>query len=517
MGSVLCRPAPPEPEPSLPAPGDEPVCPGFPYPALLRSHGWPPQPGPAAALQLRLLVELSKPPSQAPTAVCECPFPGSGPAQACPCMNESPEADLRRKDSSYEISMGHRYQRMPARCLRRCEHCCKLIVCFFHKWLVCIDCKFKIHDKCKGLVNRECAALMALQEPKFQLLICPERGLGAQRNRCAECRTRILPPQDRLARGRLYWEKDEEVRSFRRCDYSGRYYCVLCIRDHRCHIPARVIRNWDWTKRRVSMGIMRYLKYMHSQPVINLEKINSQIFIHVNELGQVREMRRDLSVMFSGFLKSCSDSSVAGLLSAFEGRPHLLDSPDLYSMSDLEQVRSKALLKLLVKTVGLCRAHIRARCLTCRSKGQQCPVCENSALLFPFDQFVVCCARCSRHLHAHCAPPRAEGAEILCRPECAGSEPTPSRCSPQRQLDTVPEAPGGGGATGGHPPSSARTVPPGARARRGPGSSTGSTTASATPRTLARTPMSEAWARALYKDRLLQEQEDRERRQRAKP
>ena len=55
------------------------------------------------------------------------------------------------------------------------------------------DCKFEIHDKCKEHVHRECAAVTALREPKLQMLICPERGLGAQGNRCAECNTRILP------------------------------------------------------------------------------------------------------------------------------------------------------------------------------------------------------------------------------------------------------------------------------------------------------------------------------------
>ena len=40
------------------------------------------------------------------------------------------------------------------------------------------------------------------------------------------------------------------------------------------------------------MAALLYLKYMKSQPVINLEKINPRIFIHTEELGQVRVSRK---------------------------------------------------------------------------------------------------------------------------------------------------------------------------------------------------------------------------------
>ena len=55
------------------------------------------------------------------------------------------------------------------------------------------ECGFRVHQKCRGSVLRECAGVRAVKEPEFEMRICPEAGLSAQENRCAECQTRILP------------------------------------------------------------------------------------------------------------------------------------------------------------------------------------------------------------------------------------------------------------------------------------------------------------------------------------
>ena len=128
MGSLLCRHAPPLSEAgSLPAPGDEALCPGFEYPAyLLLLKG-----SPEAPLPLLPWGETKRPGQTSTggsTAVCDCPFPGSGPGHGCPCMEDMEER------------IGHTYRRVPGcvlRCVRRCEHCGKLIFCLFHKWLMC--------------------------------------------------------------------------------------------------------------------------------------------------------------------------------------------------------------------------------------------------------------------------------------------------------------------------------------------------------------------------------------------
>ena len=140
MGSVLCRPSSARSEPSLPAPGDEPVCPGFDYPPVMRSPGWPPRPGPGASLQLRLVELKPLAPSVSPATACECPFPGGAPGEPCACLHEMEEQQRRRSETPLLASGGHRYRHMTGcilRWLRTCEHCGKFIVGFYHAWIMC--------------------------------------------------------------------------------------------------------------------------------------------------------------------------------------------------------------------------------------------------------------------------------------------------------------------------------------------------------------------------------------------
>lgn len=84
--------------------------------------------------------------------------------------------------------------------------------------------------------------MLAQAASQYILEICPEVGLTHQQFRCASCNqafnastTNTTPAAARL------------------CDYSGRYYCPSCHHNALAVIPARVLHNWDFTPRKVSL------------------------------------------------------------------------------------------------------------------------------------------------------------------------------------------------------------------------------------------------------------------------
>lgn len=56
-------------------------------------------------------------------------------------------------------------------------------------WYQCEDCGYCCHHKCMAMIVRECAHVTASERGGYELSICPERGISAQRYKCAECNT----------------------------------------------------------------------------------------------------------------------------------------------------------------------------------------------------------------------------------------------------------------------------------------------------------------------------------------
>lgn len=56
-------------------------------------------------------------------------------------------------------------------------------------WFECEDCGYACHHKCISQIIRECAHVVATERGVYELQICPEEGLSAQKYQCAECRT----------------------------------------------------------------------------------------------------------------------------------------------------------------------------------------------------------------------------------------------------------------------------------------------------------------------------------------
>jgi len=75
-------------------------------------------------------------------------------------------------------------------------------------------------------------AMSSMSSHAVILKVCPEVGLSSQQFKCADCNAMIVYDTSRI------------------CDYDGKYYCFRCHwGDDVSPIPARIIRNWDFTNK----------------------------------------------------------------------------------------------------------------------------------------------------------------------------------------------------------------------------------------------------------------------------
>lgn len=123
--------------------------------------------------------------------------------------------------------------------------------------------------------------------------ICPEKGLTQQHFRCACC-------------NRAFNKQPTEARL---CDYSGLYYCPACHQRDLAIIPARVLRNWDFTPRKVPHTQTLNLKLndvsvlsaasqvccqcsdllgrYFSRPLLRVQEVNPLLYTYVQDLVTV--------------------------------------------------------------------------------------------------------------------------------------------------------------------------------------------------------------------------------------
>ncbi|XP_057570000.1 pleckstrin homology domain-containing family M member 1-like isoform X2 [Hippopotamus amphibius kiboko] len=103
------------------------------------------------------------------------------------------------------------------------------------------------------------------------------------------------------------------------CAFSGLYYCDICHQDDASVIPARVIHNWDLSKRPVCRQALTFLTQIRAQPLINLQLVNASLYEHVERMhliGRSREQLKllgdDLGLCQSGALKELSKRNFQG-------------------------------------------------------------------------------------------------------------------------------------------------------------------------------------------------------------
>ncbi|KAK4872427.1 hypothetical protein RN001_014456 [Aquatica leii] len=281
---------------------------------------------------------------------------------------------------------------------RYCDHCTGSIWSVVQAWYQCQDCGYNCHHKCMSSIVRECAHVTISERGSYETEICPEIGLSAQKYQCVECKTSL--PID------TSWTEA------RRCDYTGLYYCSACHWGSSAVIPARIIHNWDFTPQLVCQASLQLLRITSNRPLLNVEKLNPRIFSVVHELNLVRRIRNELSGMRK-YLLVCRNATENHFIWKNVDKPHIIESPNLYSLQDLVDTQSGELLTKLHELSHVFSEHIKVTCEVCRGRGHICEVCSNEEVLFPFDDNASICKECGVVLHKNCAQRRKKCPKCL--------------------------------------------------------------------------------------------------------
>lgn len=134
---------------------------------------------------------------------------------------------------------------------------------------------------------------------QYLVAIPTEKGLDSQGCFCAGCSRQI---GFSFVRPKL-------------CAFSGLYYCDICHQDDASVIPARIIHNWDLTKRPVCRQALKFLLQIRAQPLINLQLVNASLYEHEERMQLIGRSREQLKLLGdylglcrSGALKELSKS-----------------------------------------------------------------------------------------------------------------------------------------------------------------------------------------------------------------
>lgn len=151
----------------------------------------------------------------------------------------------------------------------------------------------------------------------------------------------------------------------------------------------------------VCQASLQLLRITANRPFLNIEKLNPKLFNLVQELNLVKRLRYELSGMRK-YLLVCRKAQEDHLLWKNVGVPHLIESPDLYSLQDLLDTKSAELPSTLHSLMATFNQHIKEDCEICYGRGHICEICSNNEVLFPFELSAVTCSDCHAVLHNGC-------------------------------------------------------------------------------------------------------------------
>ncbi|NWW76762.1 RUBIC protein, partial [Climacteris rufus] len=222
----------------------------------------------------------------------------------------------------------------------------------------------------------------------FNIHPAPARkvAVAKQNYRCAGCGIRTDP---------------DYIKRLRYCEYLGKYFCQCCHENAQTVIPGRILRKWDFSKYCVSNFSKDLLSKIWSDPLFNVQDINSALYRKVKALNQVRLLRIQLFHMKNMF-KTCRLAK--DLLDSFDTVPgHLTEDLHLYSLSDLSAIKKGDLVPRLTELLKAGSLHVD-KCMLCQAKGFICEFCQNEDdIIFPFElNKCRTCEECKACYHKSC-------------------------------------------------------------------------------------------------------------------
>ncbi|KAF3817026.1 hypothetical protein GH733_014374 [Mirounga leonina] len=202
---------------------------------------------------------------------------------------------------------------------------------------------------------------------QYLVAIPTEKGLDSQGCFCAGCSRQI---GFSFVRPKL-------------CAFSGLYYCDICHQDDASVIPARIIHNWDLTKRPICRQALKFLTQIQAQPLINLQLVNASLYEHVEQMHLIRRCREQLKLL-GDYLGLCRSGALKELSKRLNHRNYLLESPHKYSVADLQQIADGVYAGFLNALIGFASQHVY-HCDLCTQRGFICQICHHHDIIFPFE------------------------------------------------------------------------------------------------------------------------------------
>lgn len=220
---------------------------------------------------------------------------------------------------------------------------------------------------------------------QYLVAIPTEKGLDSQGCFCAGCSRQI---GFSFVRPKL-------------CAFSGLYYCDICHQDDASVIPARVIHNWDLTKRPICRQALKFLTQIRAQPLINLQLVNASLYEHVERMRLIGRSREQLKLL-GDYLGLCRSGALKELSKRLNHRNYLLESPHKYSVADLQQIAEGTYEGFLKALIEFASQHVY-HCDLCTQRGFICQICHHHDIIFPFEfDTTVRCGECKTVFHQSC-------------------------------------------------------------------------------------------------------------------
>ncbi|XP_044528216.1 pleckstrin homology domain-containing family M member 1 [Gracilinanus agilis] len=220
---------------------------------------------------------------------------------------------------------------------------------------------------------------------QYLVAIPTEKGLDSQSFFCAGCSRQI---GFSFVRPKL-------------CAFSGLYYCDICHQDDSSVIPARLIHNWDLTKRTVCRQALKFLTQIRNQPLINLQLVNKSLYDHVERMNHIWRSREQLKLL-GDYLILCRSGALKELSKRLDHRNYLLESPHKYSVADLQQIADGSFEGFLQALIQFASQHVY-HCDLCTQRGFICQICHHNGIIFPFEfDTTTRCRECKTVFHSSC-------------------------------------------------------------------------------------------------------------------
>lgn len=220
---------------------------------------------------------------------------------------------------------------------------------------------------------------------QYLVAIPTEKGLDSQGCFCAGCSRQI---GFSFVRPKL-------------CAFSGLYYCDICHQDDASVIPARIIHNWDLTKRPICRQALKFLTQIQTQPLINLQLVNASLYQHEERMHLIGRSREQLKLL-GDYLGLCRSGALKELSKRLNYRNYLLESPHKYSVADLQQIAEGVYEGFLKALIEFASHHVY-HCDLCTQRGFICQICHHHDIIFPFEfDTTVRCSECKTVFHQSC-------------------------------------------------------------------------------------------------------------------